>query len=53
MVIGVAKTFRKLRAQTSSKKAVVIPCITRARKSQSSTAPSRVATKLNRVSPPR
>ena len=44
---GVANRFRKLRDHTSSKKAVVIPVITRVRKSHSSTAPSRAAVKLN------
>ncbi len=44
--IGAANTLRKLRDQTSSKKAVVIPCITRVRKSHSSTAPSSAGTKL-------
>ena len=39
MVRGEAKTLRKLRDQTSSKKAIVTPCITLARKSHSRTAP--------------
>ena len=43
---GVAKKLRKLRDQTSSKKAMVTPCITRVRKSHSSTAPSSAGTKL-------
>jgi hypothetical protein len=43
---GVAKKFRKLRDHTSSKNAVVTPCITRMKKSHSSTAPSRAGTKL-------
>src|SRR3954463_3795809 len=43
---GVAKMFRKLRVQTSSKNAVVTPCITRTMKSHSSTAPSSAGTKL-------
>ena len=47
MESGVANTFRKLRDQTSSKKAVVTPCITRIKKSHSSTAPSSEGTKLN------
>ena len=37
---GVAKMLRKLRDQTSSKNAIVTPCITRVKKSHSSTAPS-------------
>ena len=45
MVIGDAKMFRKLRDQTSSKNAIVTPCITRVKKSQNSTAPSRTGTK--------
>ena len=44
---GEAKRLRKLRDQTSSRKAVVMPCITRAMKSQSRTAPSIAGTKLN------
>ncbi len=36
---GVAKMFRKLRDHTSSKNAIVTPCMTRMKKSQSSTAP--------------
>src|SRR5450756_865492 len=43
---GVAKMFRKLRDQTSSKKAMVTPCITRAKKSHKRTAPSSAGTKL-------
>jgi hypothetical protein len=45
MVIGVAKTLRKLRDQTSSKNAVVTPCMTRVMKSQKRTAPSSAGTK--------
>ena len=45
MVMGLAKTFRKLRDQTSSKNAVVTPCITRVMKSQNNTAPSSAGTK--------
>ena len=45
--IGLAKTFRKLRDQTSSKNAIVTPCITRVKKSHSRTAPSNAGTKLN------
>ena len=44
---GVAKIFRKLRDQTSSRNAVVTPCMMRLQKSQKSTAPSRRETKLN------
>src|ERR1700722_11026642 len=44
---GVAKTFKKLRDQTSSKNVMVTPCITRMKKSHSSTAPSSDGTKLN------
>ncbi len=44
--IGVAKMFRKLRAHTSSKNAVATPCITRVKKSHSSTAPSSDGTKF-------
>ena len=47
MESGVAKIFKKLRDHTSSKKAVVTPCMTRMKKSHSSTAPSRAGTKLN------
>ncbi len=47
MSMGVEKKFRKLRDQTSSKNAVVTPCITREKKSHSNTAPNRVGTKLN------
>ena len=36
-----------MRDQTSSKNAIVTPCITRVKKSQSSTAPSSIGTKLN------
>ncbi len=43
---GVENRFRKFRDQTSSKKAVVTPCMTRVKKSQSSTAPSSAGTKL-------
>src|SRR5512147_313234 len=43
---GVAKILRKLRDQTSSKKAVVTPCITRVKKSHRRTAPRKTATKL-------
>ncbi len=43
---GVAKKFRKLRDQTSSKNAIVTPCITRVRKSHSNTAPRRAGTKF-------
>ena len=43
---GVAKMLRKLRDQTSSKKAIVTPCITRMKKSHNSTAPSNAGTKL-------
>ena len=43
---GVAKMFRKLRDQTSSKNVVVTPCMTRTRKSQSRTAPRMAGTKL-------
>jgi len=46
MVIGDANIFRKLRDQTSSKKAMVTPCITRMKKSQKSTAPKSIKTKL-------
>src|SRR5262245_23210148 len=44
---GVAKTFRKLCDQTSSKKAVVTPCITRVKKSQNNTAPRSTGTRSN------
>src|SRR5579863_4319923 len=44
--IGDAKTFNKLRDQTSSKKAMVTPCITRMKKSHRSTAPNSAGTKL-------
>jgi hypothetical protein len=44
--IGLAKIFKKLRDHTSSKNAIVTPCITRVKKSHSSTAPSRAGTKL-------
>src|SRR5690242_505818 len=44
---GVAKRLRKLRDQTSSKNAMVTPCITRVKKSHNSTAPSSTGTKLN------
>src|SRR6185369_9137717 len=43
---GVANKFRKLRDHTSSKNAIVTPCITRVRKSHSRTAPSIAGTKL-------
>ena len=43
---GVAKKLRKFRDHTSSKNAMVTPCITRVRKSHSSTAPSSTGTKL-------
>ncbi len=43
---GVAKMLRKLRDHTSSKNAVVTPCITRTKKSHSNTAPSSDGTKL-------
>ena len=43
---GVAKKFRKLRDHTSSRNAMVTPCITRMKKSHSSTAPSSAGTKL-------
>ena len=46
MVMGLPKMLRKLRDQTSSKKAIVTPCITRTKKSHRSTAPSRAGTKL-------
>ena len=47
MESGVAKTFRKLRDQTSSKNVMVTPCMTRMKKSHSRTAPSSDGTKLN------
>jgi hypothetical protein len=43
---GVANKLRKFRDQTSSRKAVVTPCMMRVKKSQNSTAPSRLGTKL-------
>src|SRR5215813_13669474 len=43
---GEAKRFRKLRDHTSSRNAIVIPYMTREKKSQSRTAPSRAGTKL-------
>ena len=43
---GVANTLMKLRDQTSSKNAMVTPCMTRVKKSQNSTAPSRLEMKL-------
>ena len=46
MESGVAKIFRKLRDHTSSKKAIVTPCMTRIEKSQRRTAPRRTGTKL-------
>jgi hypothetical protein len=42
---GEAKMARRLRDQTSSKKAMVTPCMTRDRKSHSRTAPSMAGTK--------
>src|SRR3546814_20924104 len=45
IVSGDANTLRKFRDHTSSKNAVVTPCITRLKKSHSSTAPSSVGTK--------
>ena len=42
---GEANILRKLRDQTSSKKAMVTPCITRVRKFHNNTAPSRLGTK--------
>src|SRR6266498_964796 len=42
---GEANRLRKLRDQTSSKKAIDTPCMARVKKSQSSTAPSRSGTK--------
>src|SRR5271167_3498570 len=46
MESSVAKIFRKFRDHTSSKNAIVTPCITRVRKSHRRTAPSRDETKL-------
>ena len=46
MESGVAKMLRKLRDQTSSKNAIVTPCMTRIKKSHRRTAPSREGTKL-------
>ena len=43
---GEAKMFRKLRDHTSSKNAMVTPCMTREKKSHSRTAPSSAGTKL-------
>ena len=43
---GVAKRLRKLRDQTSSKKANVTPCMTRVKKSHKRTAPKNTGTKL-------
>lgn len=43
---GVANMFKKLRDHTSSKKAMVTPCIIRIKKSQKRTAPSSAGTKL-------
>src|SRR3954462_13628786 len=43
---GEAKKLRKLRDHTSSRKAVVTPCVAREKKSQSSTAPRSAGTKL-------
>jgi len=47
---GVENRLTKLRAQTSSKNAVLTPYMTRLQKSQSSTAPSRTGTK-SKVAP--
>src|ERR1700736_5750174 len=47
MESGVAKKFRKLRDHTSSKNAMVTPCMTRIKKSHSRTAPSSAGTKLD------
>ena len=47
MESGVANMFRKLRDQTSSKNVIVTPCMTRMKKSQKRTAPSREDTKLS------
>src|SRR5262245_33746639 len=44
---GEAKIFRKLRDQTSSMNAIVTPCMTRVKKSQSRTAPRKTGTKSN------
>src|SRR5260370_446801 len=46
MESGVAKIFKKLRDQTSSKNAIVTPCMTRIKKSHSRTAPNSEGTKL-------
>src|ERR1700679_1405745 len=46
---GDAKRLRKLRDQTSSRKAVVMPCMTRDMKSQRRTAPSMAGTKSKRA----
>src|SRR5476649_2238176 len=43
---GVANILRKLRDQTSSKKAIVTPCMTRVKKSHKRTAPRKTGTKL-------
>jgi hypothetical protein len=43
---GEEKRFKKLRDHTSSRNAVLTPCMMRSQKSQSSTAPSSVGTKL-------
>ena len=45
---GVAKKLRKLRDHTSSKNAIVTPCMTRIKKSHRRTAPSSDGTKLKR-----
>ena len=42
---GEANRFKKLRDQTSSRNAVVTPCMMRVQKSHSSTPPSSVGTK--------
>jgi len=47
MESGVAKILRKFRDHTSSKKAIVTPCMTRIKKSQRRTAPRRIGMKLN------
>jgi hypothetical protein len=44
---GVANILMKLRDQTSSKNAIVTPCIMRMKKSHKRTAPRRAGTKLN------
>jgi len=45
--IGVAKILRKFRDQTSSKNAIVTPCMIRMKKSHKRTAPRSTGTKLN------